>query len=408
MSNLNDGHSIIIIGGGPAGASCAIHVKKLAQKLNKDISVILIEPKSYGMHYNQCVGVIPPQIKPLLKELGVDFPEHIMQRKIIGYHLNSNKEEIYLPSDKHNDVSYAVRRNEFDAFMMDQVLKARVQVVPGEVVTFDYSKNEKKNKFIVYCNCGTYKCDFIVGSFGVGNGIAREFFKAFGYHPPRVLQSIITKIHPIDNSYINETFGDNIRAYMPTYKPIEFGAITPKGNHLTINIAGEKISFKDMEFFLSLDEVKKWIPPHKGLTFFKGQFPTSPAHRFYGDDYMIIGDAAGIVRPFKGKGVISAIISGKIAAETIVKHGTTAPIIKRFFIDNPKIQKTINDYKYGAIVRKLTIQVSHHNLLKYVIAYAKKNKTFESALYSAVSANRLYKDIILSTIKEFSRFNRKN
>ncbi len=408
MTKLNDGLSIIIIGGGPAGTSCAIYIKKLAEKLNKNLSVILIEPKSYGMHYNQCVGVIPPQIIPLLEEIGVKFPEHIIQKEVIGYHLSADNEEIYLPSDKHNDISFAVRRNEFDAFMMDEVLRAGVQIVPGEAVSFDYSKKDKKNKFVVYCNCGTYKGDFIIGAFGVGNGIAREFFKAFGYRPPRVLQSIITKIHPTDNSYIDKIFGNSIHAYLPKCKSIAFGAITPKGNHLTVNIAGEKISFKDMEYFLGLDEVKRWIPRHKKITFFKGQFPTRPAHLFYGDDYVIIGDAAGIVRPFKGKGIYSAIISGKIAAETIVKYGTTAPIIKRFFIDNPQISKILKDYKYGEITRRLTIQASHLNLLKYVIAYAKKSKIFEAALYSAVSANRLYKDIIFSVIKELIHFHKKN
>ena len=399
MSKLENGDTIIIIGGGPAGTSCAIHTKKLALKRNIELSVILIEPKTFGMHYNQCVGVLSPQIKQLMKDIGMDFPEHLIQRKIQGYYLNANGEEIYLPSDKHNDIGFALRRNEFDAYMIEKALQSGVQVVQGEAVTFDYSKNDKKNKFIVYCSSGTYKCNFIVGAFGVGNGIAREFFKTFKYRPPRILQSIISKIHPLDNLYIGEIFGNNIRAFLPKYKSIEFGAITPKGNHLTINIAGEKISFKDMEYFLCMNEVKKWIPPHKERTYFKGQFPTSPAHQFYGDDYLILGDAAGLVRPFKGKGVNSAILSGKIAAETIVNHGTTGHAIKRNFAHHPQIQKILNDYKYGEIIRRLTIQASHHNLLRYIITYAKRNKVLETALYNAVSANQLYKNILLWTLR---------
>ena len=34
-------------------------------------------------------------------------------------------------------------------------------------------------------------------------------------------------------------FGNRIHAFLPTSPRIEFGAITPKGNHLTINIAGD-------------------------------------------------------------------------------------------------------------------------------------------------------------------------
>lgn len=397
MPKLENGNTIIIIGGGPAGTSCAIHLKNLALKQNIDLSILLIEPKTFGIHYNQCVGVLSPQTKQLMIDMNIEFPEHLTQRKILGYYLNVNGEEIYLPSDKHNDIGFALRRNEFDSFMINKAQNSGVKVIHGEAVAFDYSKNDKKNKFTVYCNLNTFKCNFIIGAFGVGNGIAREFFNTFKYRPPRVLQSIVSKIHPLDNLYIDNIFGNNIRAYLPTYKSIEFGAITPKGNHLTINIAGEKISFKDMEHFLQLNEVKKWIPPHKERTYFKGQFPTGPAHQFYGDDYLIIGDAAGLVRPFKGKGVHSAILSGKVAAETIINHDTTKLAIKQNFIKYPQIQKILNDYKYGAIIRKLTIQASHYNLLKYIINYARKNKAIETALYNAVSANRLYKDILLES-----------
>ena len=395
MSSLVNGDTIVIIGGGPAGTSCAIHAKKLADKKKIDLSVLLIEPKIFGIHYNQCIGVISPKIIQLMEDISIKFPEQLIQRKIQGYHLNVNGEEIYLPSDKHNDISFSLRRNEFDAYMIDQTVQSGVEVISGEVVTFDYSKNDNKYKFTVYCNSNTYKCKFIIGSFGVGNGISSEFYKTFRYRPPHVLQSIISKIHPLDDLYIDETFGNNIRSYLPTYKSIEFGAITPKGNHLTANIAGKKISFKDMEVFLDMDEVKKWIPPNKDMTFFKGQFPTSPAHQFYGDDYLIIGDAAGIVRPFKGKGINSAILSGRIAAETIVNHGTSAAVIKRYFVQNSHIQKILNDYKYGEIIRRLTLKASNLNLLRHIITVAKRNVVIESALYDAVSANRLYKDIFI-------------
>ena len=241
MSPLDNGSTIVIIGGGPAGASCAIKVKLLAIKKKIDINVIIVEPKIFGIHFNQCVGVVSPGILPLLDDLELKFPYELVQRKILGYHLNSDDEDIYLPSDKHDDISFALRRNELDDFLIKTAKKHGVEIIQGEALAFDYSSSEPRNKFIVYCNSNTLKCDFICGGFGVGNGIAREFFKAFGYRPPHILQTLITKINPKDASYIEDIFGNNIRAFMPKYKPIEFGAMTPKGNHLTINVAGEKI-----------------------------------------------------------------------------------------------------------------------------------------------------------------------
>ena len=146
MSKLENGSTVIVIGGGPAGTSCAIHLKNLALKQNVDLSILLIEPKIFGIHYNQCVGVISPQTIQLMMDMNIEFPEHLTQRKILGYYLNVNGEEIYLPSDKHDDIGFSLKRNEFDSFMINQAQNAGVKVIHGEVVAFDYSKNGEKNR----------------------------------------------------------------------------------------------------------------------------------------------------------------------------------------------------------------------------------------------------------------------
>ena len=50
---------------------------------------------------------------------------------------------------------------------------------------------------------------------------------------------------------------------------------------------------------------------------------------------------------------------------------------------------------------------SNQNLLKHMIAYSKRNKKLETALYNAVSANLLYKDIIARLIP-FGKVESKN
>ena len=38
------------------------------------------------------------------------------------------------------------------------------------------------------------------------------------------------------------------------------------------------------------------------LDYHRGCFPVKPAKHLFGDRYVTIGDAAGLIRPFKGKG----------------------------------------------------------------------------------------------------------
>ena len=68
------------------------------------------------------------------------------------------------------------------------------------------------------------------------------------------------------------------------------------------------------------------------LVYFKGRFPRSLAHNYYGDRYVMIGDAAGLVRAFKGKGVTTAVMTGIRAAETILNHGISHQAQERWTV----------------------------------------------------------------------------
>jgi len=110
--------------------------------------------------------------------------------------------------------------------------------------------------------------------------------------------------------------------------------VTPKKNHLTINVAGAKVTADSLHTFLNMPELRKVLPPTttwnpNDIAYFKGKFPNRVAQHFYGDRYVIIGDAAGLLRPFKGKGVNTGILTGMRAARTILDVG----ISRRAFED---------------------------------------------------------------------------
>ncbi|MCH8209142.1 MAG: hypothetical protein IIA62_08870, partial [Nitrospinae bacterium] len=78
MMTLENGDTVCVLGGGPGGASCAIALKREAQKLNKEVRVVIFEQKSFRGHrqYNQCIGVLSPPLETILKEeLGMDHYE---------------------------------------------------------------------------------------------------------------------------------------------------------------------------------------------------------------------------------------------------------------------------------------------------------------------------------------------
>ena len=117
----------------------------------------------------------------------------------------------------------------------------------------------------VYTESAPVEGDVVVGAFGLDAGSAAMFSRVVAYRPPQALSSVVTKYHPGPEGMA--AFGPYIHAFLPAHPRIEFGAITPKGNHLTINIAGRSVDVKLMQAFLSHPMVRAVLPnlEHAGM-----------------------------------------------------------------------------------------------------------------------------------------------
>jgi len=400
LGPLHDGSKVVIIGGGPGGTSCAIALLRLAKEIGREIHVTIYESKMFATkdHYNQCAGVVSPPIVDILEdELHIPFPHHLTQRRITGYILHGSHRSLILDGPSDN-VSYALRRIEFDNYMLEHARLAGAEVMQCRVSDLEFHHNEVH----IYSEGDCRKADVVVGAFGLDDGTAAIFARTVGYRQPDFLTSIVTKVHPPDGFLGSDI--DRIHAYLPPAAQIEFGAITPKANHLTINTAGANLDTHQMEDFLSLPNVRQILPlPDEGqsiqsldLPYFKGRFPISLARRFYGDRYVLVGDAAGLVRAFKGKGINSACLSGIWAAHSMVRTG----ISRAAFADDYLLscREILRDIPYGKAVRLLAIWASRLGLIDRALSVAEKEPALRQALFDAVSGDRNYRDIVLSLL----------
>ena len=106
----------------------------------------------------------------------------------------------------------------------------------------------------------------------------------------------------------------------------------------------------------------------------------------------MVGDASGLVRAFKGKGATTAVQTGIRAADTIMNHGVSHQAFHNHFrTDNLEI---INDFAYGRIMRLIAINLARLGLLDTVIRAARLSPEIYSALFDAVSAHAMYKDVM--------------
>ena len=384
-----------IIGGGPGGVGCAIMLKRLSRQMGRTLDVVLYEQKTFEEtgQYNQCAGVLSPPIQSVLEGvLGIPFPHHLVQRIITGYVLHSDTAQIVLDGD--GAPSEAIRRITFDHYLLEQARKADVRVVHARVTDIEISAR----RVMVYSDRDNTQADVVVGAFGLDDGTCRLFERATPYQQPRFLETIVTKYHP-EISFLDR-FGSHIHAFLPALRAIEFGAVTPKMNHLTINIAGEKVTADRMDAFLDSPAVRRILPAdfdpaRADLDYFKGHFPTCPARRLYGDRYVTIGDAAGLLRPFKGKGVTSACLTGVRAAETILWAGISRQAFNTYY---ELCREVTDDLPYGNVLRWVTVRIASYRLLDPIIDLARRDPPLRNALFNCVSAYKSFKTIFEETV----------
>jgi flavin-dependent dehydrogenase len=408
MGPLRDGSHVVIVGGGPGGAACAIALHRLAQNLGREIRITVYEGKTFTgeRHYNQCVGVLSPPIVQILEdELGVPFPWHLVQRRITGYVLHGERRSLTL-TDISDEPSYALRRVTFDAYLLEQAQAAGAQVVHARVTDVEIDQGG----VIIYSESDNRHADVLVGAFGLDTGSAAAMARATAYRPPAFLDSIVTKIHPPDD-YPETTPAapgripsGRIHALLPTSPHIEFGAISPKADHLTVNIAGAHVTAAWMDYFLD-GPARRLLPfadpDHpinpKDFRYFKGRFPISVARGFYGDRYVTVGDAAGLVRAFKGKGINSALLTGVWAARAILMAGISARALQQSYVRD--CQEILRDIPYGHLVRQVVINMSRLHQVDRALALAERSPTLREALFNAVSGRQPYREIILRLLR---------
>jgi flavin-dependent dehydrogenase len=212
------------------------------------------------------------------------------------------------------------------------------------------------------------------------------------YRPPPRLQTVVSKVHPAGETPIPGLLDDNIHVFLPALPRVEFAALIPKGNHVTIIVAGHHVTSQDVERVLGLSAVHSLLPcDPQPEDYFKGSFPVGLAQCPYGDRYVTLGDSAGLVRPFKGKGVNSAIITGHLAAMAMLQRGVSREAFRYFWRDCGEF---VGDIFYGRLVRRLANLTSHQFSLEPVIALARQDASFRRTLYDCVSGRETYRRIV--------------
>ena len=391
LGPLKAGQTVAIIGGGPAGSSCAIMLRRLASARGIPLRVIVFERKDFGVEQNICVGVLAPPFRRLLSSLDLVLPGDIIQRRIKGYTLHSKRRAVYLEGPSGNaEQTVAVNRSDLDAFLLRSVQEAGATVFYDTVVDI---VAEPGGVQVITGEGARVPADALVGAFGLDTDTLSVFEARIpSFRRPGVTKSILTEI-AVGEQTIDGRMDDTIHALLIDQLPgVEFGAVTPKREHVTVNIAGHDVTDVDLDAFLALSPVKKLVPeatlrePRHYTA-----FPSVPAQNFYDDRVVTIGNAAGLLRPLKGKGINTGIITGIEAARTMIEVGISKRAFDEFY---RQCGHLTSEFRYGSFLRWLYGLSNKLDSLDAVLALAAREPLLHRAFYEMVSGEGSYREII--------------
>ena len=390
MGPLSDGQTVAIIGGGPGGIACALALTREATSRGIALNILIFEGKRFEVDFNQCSGILSPPLLSILAEHAIVLPPSLIQREILGYVLHADTQSLVLSGDEYGGVSLAVHRAEFDHYLMQCARERGARIIPTRVSDLEFHSHGAR----IFTWQGTHDAAVIVGAFGLSRAMTSTLARYTAYRPPRTLDTVITRIHPdgYTREFIPDLLDNHIHVILPPLPRVEFGAVIPKGNHIAVIVAGRQVTTADMDAVLALPAIRRLLPAGAAAEeYYKGRFPISVARGMFGDRYVAVGDAAGLVRPFKGKGINSSMISGALAARTMLDEGVSAQAFTHYAADCRDIT---GDIGWGGLVRKLAWFTSHHLSMDAILREATRDAALRELLFDCVSGRESYRHIV--------------
>ncbi|HEX8844936.1 MAG TPA: FAD/NAD(P)-binding protein [Pyrinomonadaceae bacterium] len=404
---LRDGSRVAIVGGGPGGAACAIRLLRNARTRHINLRVTIYEPKHFPRHHNPCIGVLaPPTAQFLHDKLKIDLPATMIRRTIKGYRLHGDRSEIELRAPTNEEPSLMVSRSEFDHLLLERAVAEGARVLNDRVTGLEFHPDNPEHPVRVYSEGASHSADMIVAACGLDDGLLSVLEQVSprrrSYRRPKeYMHSIIVKL-PCDERYIEKRLHGEIHAFLLSDLPrIEFGAITPKLDHVLVNIAGRRVRSTDMEDFLLHRQVRPLLPRFnlQQLNYYEGRAPVRHARNVSWDRFVAVGDATGWLRPFKGMGITTAIQTGATAADVMMERGIDGVALEAYGL---RLRDLTEDHYHGRALRRLCRTGMSMGVMDGVIELAKTNQDLYTILYDTISGQysyrRIFRDLLRSTL----------
>ena len=342
---MNETFDIIVVGGGPAGATTA----QLTAKAGRH--VLLLDRAG---RIKPCGGAVPPR---LIRDY--EIPSHLIVARIDAARIVSPTGRLaHMPVDG----SYVgmVDRQDFDEFLRCRAAEAGATRVTG---TYTNSTRDDDGVLRIHYELkdGTKdsaRTKLAIGADGALSKLGRDHIVdahktklVFAYH------------EIVERPETAETYAaDRCDVYYNArYSPDFYAWVFPHGKTASIGTGSAHKGFALREAVAKL-RLDAGLSGSKTLRKEGAPIPLKPLKRWdNGKDVLLAGDAAGVVAPASGEGIYYAMLGGELAADTalqFLKTGNAKDLLlarKRFMRAHGMIFRVLGvmqHFWYGSDARR--------------------------------------------------------
>ncbi len=303
---MNETFDVVVVGGGPAGATAAHDLARRGRR------VLLLDRAG---RIKPCGGAIPPRA---IKDF--DLPEHLLVAK-------ARSARMIAPSGLQVDIPIEggfvglVDREHFDEWLRERAAAAgavrangkfeRLGIDDDGVSTVTWSEGDDASER----RLRSVRARAIVGADGAKSAVAQQAVPGaektkyvFAYH--EIVRAPAVKPDGYDGSRCDVFYQGHL-------SPDFYGWVFPHGDTLSI---GTGSADKGFSLRNATSALRSAVGLHAAETVRRegAPLPMKPLPRWdNGRDVVLAGDAAGVVAPSSGEGIYYAMAGGRLAADAV-------------------------------------------------------------------------------------------
>lgn len=375
---LHDGSRVAVMGGGPAGSFFSYFLLTIAQRLGLELQVDIYEARDFSSigpkGCNMCGGIISETLVQNLAAEGINLPPIVVQRGIDSYFLHMDVGSVRIETPLQEMRIAAVHRGAgprgmqgsatwrgLDGYLLELAQGKGAEWVHKRVDGVGWVDGRPQLK----TQDGAEKdYDLLVVATGVNSASLKLFEGAsLAYKPPRSTKTYICELY-LGRETIQRYLGSSMHVFLLNIPRLEFAALIPKGDFVTLCLLGEDIDKEMVEAFLGAGEVRQCLPPGwespEDFCHCSPKLSIQGATHAFADRMVFIGDC-GVTRLYKD-GIGAAYRTAKAAAKTALFEGISAEDFRQHFW--PACQYISTDNRIGKLIFAVTRQIQQRRFLR--------------------------------------------